>query len=226
MSELSDLLDEILRKEMTKDSTLEASVTPTSEGLLLETKTPGVEELPGFTGSKEHNDREIAKILGRCFRKNAGSADFESPIEAYNRTVDRVVHGAVPLAWQSLADGVQMGQRQSFAFKKYNMFNKLDEAFDAEGWRSESALIALPFEADQDSQRWMVNYLEQTCLSLGTASGYANGMHHLRKIWDVWALSLSSVCIAMYVLGNQLGERWAEETVLNGIISASEEKGL
>jgi hypothetical protein len=180
---------------------------------------------------RTHYQAQATGVIRKLYRRHAGSTEPESPQAAYEKLLPEMLAVVRPLLISAIADGVQMGQGTSFPYKKYAMFDKFDEAFSAKGWREESALIALPFEADADTRVLLERFLKMTSLHIAGITGYSTGVHPIRKIWDVWDLTMHSTATAAYIVGHRLGTQWQaetlraqEESVLRGILAASEEE--
>jgi hypothetical protein len=131
----------------------------------------------------------------------------------------------VPIAVMALADGVQMGRKSSSCYKKYKVMNKLDEIFEASGFREESSLWCLNVLADGDTTSFVSEYITSTVRAMGVASGYTaqESPEAINKIWDLWSLAMKSVTVGLYAAGNHLGTRWEQQEILDGILSVSEE---
>lgn len=182
----------------------------------------------------EYHDDEITKCIRRAYRKFAGSTPFESPTVARERTEPVLLPTLVGTALNALADGIQMGRKDSKVYKKYKTLRKLDKVLVAPGFREASDALVLGYQADPDCQEVIKGYIGSCFHYMGMATGYAADMdspvrpHSVDKIWDLWSLVMRSVTIGMFLTGYHHGEaqkaeekRLEEERILEGILSAS-----
>lgn len=213
MSKLSEQIEAVLSE--TRSTTGKAEVVEASSHELL--------RLPGFEAMREYYVRESLKYIRRVYREMSGDKPFESPTDALTRTYNPMVEKVVTMLVSTFSDGIQMGQETSFPFKKYRMFGKLDEVFENSGWREESALIGISINDDPESRVIFLSYIAQAMTHLGMASGFADSEtpEAFNKIWDVWGLAMNSCVIGCYKAGLSLGEIWAENDTLAGILAAS-----
>ena len=180
--------------------------------------------LPFLDEMKEFYDEQILKKVRRVYRQHLGCEPFESPSDAMCKITDNMLFGLVPVAINALSDGVQFGQKNSPTYKKFDFLNRLADLFNNTGFRNESMMFALRLADDQEAKQFVTEYLVGTVGCLGSSTGYAHcDGDNVNKIWDLWILSMKSVCMALYAVGNELGGMWAQEDVLQGILQASME---
>ena len=183
----------------------------------------GLGDLPGLENFQAHYLAETIKALRRVYRRHSGSPPYKDPMDALNRTNEDCTKALVPVCIRALADGVQIGQGKSAPVKKANFFRKIDEIFAVKGFREESETFCLTVAADYEATERIERYLNGAVGSLASASGYqaASGAN-LNKVWDLWAIAVTSATMGLYAAGHALGKEWAEEEVLNGILTATE----
>lgn len=182
----------------------------------------------------DYHDNEITKCIRRAYRKFAGSAPFETPVDARTRTEPVLLPTLVGTALNALADGIQMGRKDSKVYKKYKTLRKLDKVLVASGFREASDVLVMRYQADPDCQDVIKGYIESCFHHMGMATGYGADPdspirpHSVDKIWDLWSLVMRSVIIGLFLTGYHFGEaqiveekRLEEERILEGILSAS-----
>lgn len=233
MSDFSEELHEAILKHVTAKKG-EASEVPLDADKKVEEAA-----LRGVRMVKEtchFHDNEITKCIRRAYHKVAGSAPFESPSDARERTEPYLLPSLVGSACNALADGIQMGRKDSRVYKKYKTLRKLEAVLSAPGFREASDVLVMGYQTDQDTVDVVKHYIESVMHHLGISTGYAHhdpegtsvSIHNVNKIWELWLLSMRSVVIGLYLTGYHMGEeqvaeerRKKEEEEFQGIISAS-----
>lgn len=219
MSELSDQIHEVIMAAH-KEHGIEGEPD-------IRIERTAIPDTPGFSAMKTHYDLHMGASLRRVYRQYAGGTAFANPEDAYEKTVDDVLMVIQPAAFAALADGIQMGQASTYTYKKYRMFKRLDEVFGVAKWREDSAISALQFEMDEDTVRHVQMMIKSSSHHLSHSSGYAHGgLHDLNKIWDLWHMASGSVIMTLYFSGYRLGQKWKQETELQGILNATDEKDV
>jgi len=216
MSDLSDQLKSAMEKVM------ETTSNAKEVGFVDVTEDDTLNQIPGFEHALVYHKKQSVRAVNRAYRLCAGSAPFTEPREALEKTQESVNQEIVPALVAMLSDGIQMGQAQSFPYRKYELYNRLEEVFDKNAWRAESDLIGMPFQSDSECVDLISSMLLQTVFQLGQASGYTSYTgERLNKIWDLWALGAHSIGIGCFHAGYLIGKKWIEDTALNGILAAT-----
>jgi len=222
MSDLSEQIEAVVKKSV-DEGRRNAAIS--EEGpQIIAVSDEEFQKVTGLDGNIEYCRVQTERAMQIVYRKHAGSKPFTEPSDALDRTKEKVMGPLTALVINAFADGIQMGQAQSFCYKKYAMFDRLNEVFNKKAWRSESDLIAMPFQTDYDCVQLFEHMVEATVLHLGTHSGYVNytDPKKLNKIWDLWMLTSHSVCIGAYQAGVALGKEWIEKDTLAGIMAATQ----
>lgn len=193
----------------------------------------GESDLKGIHMIKEtvdHHNDQITKCIRRTYRKFAGGTPFESPTDARDRTEVFLLTDLVGTALNALADGLQLGRKDSKVYKKYKTLKRLHLLLDAPGFREASDVLVMGYQTDPDCVEVVKNYIESSFFHIGIASGYGSNVspHDVNKVWDLWSLSMRSVVIGLYLTGYHLGEkqkkdeeRARDEEIFKGIVSAT-----
>lgn len=221
MSQLSEQIERTIeRLETTTDDSILGD--PYSVGM------PYVDEMLAYHGA------QVMQNMRRTYRRMQGSAPFDSPVDAEEKVKPLMLEAMLSPVVSAFADGVQMGQEKSGAYRKYKMYGKLEEIFEADIFREESEVYANNVITDPDSCQTFRKYMDLIAHQFMHGTGFINmfvpedapeterriGM---AKIWDLWYLAMRSNLIGAYHVGWEMGKRQAEDTVLSGILAASEE---
>lgn len=177
---------------------------------------------PAFEPMRQHYSRQATIRLRRAYRQMCGGRPFENPVDALNRTRN-LVQDFVPLFFNAMADGAQVGQENTNVVKKMKFFDTMDKVYESETFGTESIAIASGFSLDEDLSKWAHDYLWNSAIFFGAASGFkdmeGNSLH---KVWDGWLFMAQSTCVVGYTVGYQIGQEWKTENVLNSIAAATE----
>jgi len=213
MSDLSDEIESVFNTLASKDGVE-----------VVDARNCGELGAPHIDSMVEYHSKTATRAIRKAYRKNAGGKPFESTYTAALASLEMMPQYLLPVIIGALADGVQMGQQKTFAFRKFKLFNQLNKAFSSDAFRSESDMIGLTVMADQDAKDRLEMFLKITFFNMGKLTGYANGtsQEEINKIWDVWFLTTKSLTVAAYESGYKLGGQWREKEILEGIISASQ----
>lgn len=215
MSDLSDQIRASLRR-----------ISDRNPGTLVDTdEAPGISDLPALKEMQRFYTQETIKTLRKIYRKHAGTEKFESANDALERTRRDCVEGLLPICASAFADGVQIGQGTLPVVKKFHFFKKIEQIFGHDGFREESELYRMTLMDDEDTVAFFKEYLYSGVNTIAMASGFTSATGaNLARIWDLWGITLNSVAVGLYASGNELGNVWRENDVLNGIMSATEAK--
>ena len=217
MSELSEQIESAVNAIQAEDGNTETVVDISKSSIM--------QHMPEFDAAKTYHYEQVMCAVRRVYRKHAGAEPFASPEDAIERTKGDFMAQMTPLAVSALADGVQMGQQTSFAFRKYRMLKKLNEIFSAPGFREESGIFGLTVSADYDSLALVERHIQGSLHHLSHSTGFLRmSGTDINKIYDLWAMGMTSVNIAMYATGNKLGQMWREADDLAGILAATEKE--
>jgi hypothetical protein len=181
------------------------------------------EALPGMWSCQNYYRQYGSKVIRRIYRKHNGCDMPETFQEAYEKFHDDCVEAAAAIGYKALADGVQMGQGNTGIVRKERFFKRLDKIFERDGFHEESKLIAITFSGDYDTTELITDYVEGASKVIAAATGLTRPNVPSSKIWDMWILALCAVGMTCYSAGYELGKRWAEADVLNGIMTATEQ---
>lgn len=221
MSDLSEEVYEALKfhEELEDEEKFGGLVDIDASGYLK--KIPLFEEFRGYYG------QEVTKQVRRVMRLHAGATNWCDANEAMNAVKKDFMDRFLPMTFNALADGIQLGRTPTPVIKKYKMFDKERELFENQSFRTDSALEAVRLTNDPDLYNGMYRFVLGAVYATGAASGYklvttpdeGPGVH---KIYELWALAMNSIMISAYQAGVRLGRKWDETDTLQGILSATE----
>jgi len=232
MSKISEELHEAIMSRVGSSDSDKAEFVPVGkDGTLEEDNLKGVHMIKETV---DHHNDQITRCIRRTYRKFAGGAPFESPTDARDRTEVFLLPDLVGTSLNALADGIQMGRKDSKVYKKYKTLRRLHLLLEAPGFREASDVLVMGYQTDPDCVEVIKNYIGSSFYWLGMASGYAADTdspirpHDVNKVWDLWSLAMRSVVIGMYLTGYYLGEQQKEaeertrlEETFNQIVSST-----
>lgn len=182
--------------------------------------------IDGFNGIQQHYANEIMTKIRVAYRKHAGEKPFDSPEEALNRIGTSMLRLAVPLLLTAVADGMQIGQGESYVVKKYSFMKKMSDIHDSKSFKQESQLMVVSFMSDYETVEFIEKYVKGSVEFMATKSGFMHAPSELAmKVWDLWNMSLQSSAVGLLAAGHRIGTQYAEDKVLDGILSATESRG-
>lgn len=192
--------------------------------------------IPYFNEMLEFHSEQTMRNMRQAYRRMAGSAPYTSAADAEDRVRPIMLEKMLPVVAAAFADGVQLGQEKSAAYRKYKMYGQLEEIFYADIFREESEMYAVNVLTDEDTCEALRRYMDKTTHQFMHGTGFLtihgpeldepdhpDMIRVTNKIWDIWYLSMRSNLIGAYHVGYAMGQRQAEDDVLSGILAASED---
>lgn len=179
----------------------------------------------GFKSARQYFDVEALKVIRRIYRRSAGRR-WETGRKAMDETEPDCVPALAAVLGHAFCAALLVGQGLSHAVKKHAFMGTIDEVFENESFKAETELMYMnTVLEDPDVAQVMRDYLRITASHVASAGGFliANERNTIR-VWDVWNLGSQSAVMGMYICGYEIGKRWSEQDVLQGILSATEEK--
>jgi len=183
---------------------------------LISDKIPGEIEFVGVLRSN------IKTMLSRSRMHFAGSDPWPDGDEALRATADHMKANIYACLCNSLACGIVVGKNKEYQKKEseeyYELFGK-DLVF-----RLSCAAQTAGITSDEEMMLSLRDALESSVQGVGQMMSFKEktGIATLH-IWDLWNAALGSSCLTLYTIGFELGVKWSEEEILNGILEASEE---
>lgn len=220
MSDLSEEIFEFLKfTDKLEDESIGGLVDIDASGYL--------KSIPCFDSFRKHYGQEIAKSIRRVQRLHAGATDWTTANEAMNVVKKDFMDQFLPMAFNALADGIQMGRTPTKVIKKYLFFDDQAKLFTNQNFRADSALEAIKVTSDPDSNSGFYRFVLGSVYNTGSASGYRlvttpDEGPGVNKIYELWDMTMNSVLISAYQAGFRLGKTWEEKDTLAGILSATE----
>lgn len=170
-----------------------------------------------------HEARTAAQTLVRHW---LGAEPFSSAEEAVMRTQEDAKTEMMALLYRIFSDGVQLGQGTSHVVRKYRWLNQEEQIYSYRGFRQESELLAFRFSSDFDTIELFEHHwraAQQNTLD-GTGFMHFDAEEANKKIWDLWAMAALGGFTQLFLCGFDLGRKWADADVLDGILSATAER--
>lgn len=173
---------------------------------------PGAEAYGKFS----HAYLTSALKAGKLFF--AGAPAWETGADAIEATM-RHLHGKVLARLvELLGFGIHVGRKDMGDDADYNhLFNK-DKQF-----KLEAGFEGLRIAIDEEAKNTLAEFLGSQLAGAYKATGFDKcPPHETCHVWDVWYAALAGGSATIYKAGYNLGRKWREEEILNGIFEATE----
>lgn len=193
-------------------------------GNLLKTAAEGKmpTKYPGMEGFKRMNHAEIAQLLRRGKFHYSGATPWSAGEQAI---IDTAIYLHGPMCKflvNCLATGFLIGNSKIMPqFENTDWDQQIDQKDDnlVSYLTDTTEMIML----DEDTVRYLADRLADATHHFAGVMGY---FQHTDKetlhIWDVWTASLGACAMSMFINGQEVGEKWQQEQILEGILSASQ----
>jgi len=178
---------------------------------------------PGFPEMREYYNMQLQALVRRGYHYYAGSTMPRVGEELLVLTGKYLQAPAVALVMGAFCDGLMVGHETDQTVKMAKHYNAPGHVFHVRQFRDASLIMTKGFAEDEELAQYFAQYLSNGMSHLAHATGFAHAELDSAKVWDLWMLVGMATTCTSFVAGYQLGCKWKERDVLDGIEIATEE---
>jgi len=98
-----------------------------------------------------------------------------------------------------------------------------DKLFNDKAVETAASIEAMRLAMDRECRHHLMEFIGRQMAGAVRALGFENAQaHETSHVWDVWFAALAGGSATIYRAGYQLGCKWREEDILQGIVKATE----
>lgn len=214
MSKLSETLESTIERREERGAAFELAQ--------LEQKGKMLETYPGFDHFAKWARWKINVILRKGKAYYGGADPWPSGEEALMQTAAKLEVNIYLMLIESISAGATIGMHRSlFPDNDWaGVFKNSCE--DSVLWSKSVSEFSSEISDDWDTMCVLRSQLTESVGSFATRAGaaYWKGKDTLR-VWDAWDHALAATTCKLFLTGMEMGERWRDEEILEGIIKAT-----
>ena len=174
-------------------------------------------DTPGADAFGNLSHRELTAVLRSARMYFAGSTPWSTGMEAVEATSNHMQNKLCAKMMEMLGYGIYVGRQN---LDRSENFEKL---FTDRGVEIAANLEAMRVALDQEARSHLMEFMGKQVAGAVRAMGFHEVQpHQTHHVWDVWFAALAGGSATVYRAGYQLGSKWREEEVLNGILEATQ----
>jgi hypothetical protein len=168
---------------------------------------------------KERSKKEITTILRGAKFRFAGGTPWGDGSKAILDTGTYMSRRIEDFVIRCTAEGMMIGFNRDDL--KEVCAHKWDQVY--QDYQDRIDIYAMNIRLDNDAMTLLVENIGNALNTFDNLIGFSEmtGKETLH-VWDLWRQVLGACSLAMFVCGQRVGEKWREEEVLEGILSATE----
>lgn len=172
---------------------------------------------PGAKAFSKLSHRQLTGVLKTARLFFAGSTTWKTGMEAMEATSNHLQSKLVPKLIELMGLGIYVGKENVSEDENF------ERIFDNKDVQVHAAMEGLKVAMDEEARKAVIDFLGGQVAGAMMAMGWEDvPAHETSHVWDVWYAALAGGSATIYQAGYQLGCKWREEEILNGIFEATE----
>lgn len=178
------------------------------------------EVIPGFALVHQWSTEKVKLIIKAGRFSCNGSGPWADAHQALLVTSQAMWRDMGPFLVHATASGFCIGYYRTFPGNEDNDWDELmiDPVWSKKVGESANA-ITVDYDAIEAITKDFQNAVTHFSMAMGFPDAKGRATVH---VWDLWSNALNTAAVKFFIAGERLGRKWAEEEILEGILTATD----